>query len=146
MSVLNIKFYPDPVLREPTASVEEFDQALIELVSDMFETMDDSNGVGLAAPQIGLSKKILVVGFEEERFELINPVLSEFKGNEAAEEGCLSLPGVQVSVDRATSIRVDAKNKQGEPLTFTAHGFVARIIQHEVDHLNGALIIDKGNV
>lgn len=135
----------DPVLRIPASPVTEFDDALREEIARMELIMDEANGAGLAAPQLGALRRILVyrVGDEPPR-SLINPTL-EWASDETEtdSEGCLSIGEIVVDVPRAVSIRVSAQDVEGTPLTVEAHGFEARVIQHEMDHLDGILIIDR---
>lgn len=146
MAICTVVLYPDPVLREIASPVTVFDATLQTLVSDMFETMDDYRGVGLAAPQVGVGLRVLVVGYKKHRFEIVNPELVAASGEAVDEEGCLSLPGVNVDVSRYVRVHVKGFSAVGRPIVVREKGFVARIIQHELDHLNGVLIIDKGPV
>ncbi|MBL8896287.1 MAG: peptide deformylase [Planctomycetes bacterium] len=146
MESLEIVRYPDPVLRQPAKPVERFDQELIELVARMKHTMVHSDGVGLAAPQVGISLRVLVLsedGTPEKARALINPKvsLSGPKGRE--NEGCLSFPGIYAEIERPDRIRIEAVDEQGQPQVFEADGWVARIVQHEYDHLEGRLFIDR---
>ncbi len=143
---LRIRSYGDAALRRrarPLASVTAQDR---QQLAEMWELMRSSGGIGLAAPQVGLAKQMLVIDIGEGPVFLINPRLYHRRGSEAMEEGCLSLPGVYVKVRRATSVRVNARNEKGEPVTWEAKGLMARVIQHEVDHLRGRLIIDHANL
>ncbi len=147
MAIRKIITYPHPVLRKKAELVTVFDEALKELVMDMAETMYDAPGVGLAANQIGISRQIVVVDrSSEERgrayFTLINPVISEGDGAVLDEEGCLSVLDYMAKVKRFRKIHVSAVDVEGHPLEFDAEDRLARIIQHEVDHLQGALFID----
>jgi peptide deformylase len=144
MTVLPIIIHPDPLLRQPTHPVAEFNESLSNLIQDMFDTMKEKKGVGLAAPQIGILRKIIVVSYKKRQFALLNPEIVKSSGNEPGEEGCLSIPKVHVMVTRATYIEVIATTVRGKSIKLKERGFVARIIQHEIDHLNGTLIIDKG--
>jgi peptide deformylase len=143
MSVLDVVVYPDPVLRQKTSPVSVFDAQLEALVRDMFETMDAYQGVGLAAPQIGILEKVIVVSFEGRSMALLNPQIVSSTGVTVDEEGCLSLPEIVVKLERADKIVVNAQDLTGKPLTLHEEGFFSRIIQHEIDHLNGILIVDK---
>ncbi len=147
MAIREILKYPNPVLRKKAEKVTEFDESLQELVSDMAETMYDAPGVGLAAPQVGASLQLLVMDItsKEEEPELIvlaNPEISEGEGAEIDEEGCLSVVDLTAKVKRFAKIRVKAQDVEGNPLDFVAEEWFARVIQHEVDHLNGTLFID----
>ncbi len=141
-----IKKYPDPILRKISSNVDIFDNAAEELVSEMAAIMLEKNGIGLAAPQIGICKRIIVfktVGEDTETVEhLINPQIIEASGSILAEEGCLSMPKIYASVKRYACIRVKGKNKFGQEVIYETDKFWAVIIQHEIDHLNGKLFID----
>lgn len=148
MSVRPIVLYPDPILRQPTREVESFDPGLVELVEDLRETMYDAPGVGLAAPQIGDRRRVAVVdadprGPESRLHVLVNPRLVERSGAETDSEGCLSIPGFSDRIERPLRVRVAAQRPTGEPFTLEAEGFLARAICHEIDHLEGILIIDR---
>jgi peptide deformylase len=143
MSVRNIVKYPDPILREKAKEVKNFNDRLAKLLDDMAETMYAANGVGLAAPQVGISKQVLVVDVAEELTEIINPVILE-KADEQLEpaEGCLSIPGLLGYVRRANTIHVKGQDRHGKAIEIKAEGYLARAFQHEIDHLNGVLFID----
>ncbi|MFT5050683.1 MAG: peptide deformylase [Chlamydiales bacterium] len=142
-----ISLYPTPVLRKVADPVEAFDEALAEIVSAMYRRMVESKGVGLAAPQVGLKRRILVVnatGEEEDNLTLINPTLVKRSGPATTfEEGCLSFPGIYAEVSRPSRCRVKAFNLQGEEFEAEYDDFVSRIIQHEYDHLEGILLVDR---
>ena len=142
----HIRTFGDPVLRAKARPVERFDDALREEVTRMGRLMHDSIGIGLAATQVGTLHRLLVYRVQHESpiVALINPVL-EWSGREAeiADEGCLSLPGVLVEVERPIHVRVSAKDEFGEPIEVEAAGLEARVIQHEMDHLDGVLILDR---
>lgn len=147
MAIRDILKYPHPILRRKAAQVTDFDDTLRKLVADMAETMYDAPGVGLAAPQIGVSLQLLVMDVtgkdeEPELIVLANPLLSEGEGSALEEEGCLSVVDLTAKVQRFTKIRVQAQDIDGNPLDFIADEWFARVIQHEVDHLNGILFID----
>ena len=145
-ALAQIRSFGDPVLRTKARPIERFDDALRQEVERMGELMDDALGVGLAATQVGVVHRLLVyrVGQNAPLAALINPEV-EWSGrdSEAMEEGCLSLPGVLVEVDRPIHVRVRALNEFGEPITIEASGLEARVIQHEIDHLDGVLILDR---
>ncbi len=143
MPVLDVLIYPDPVLRQATRRITVFDEKLKNLLENMFETMDAYKGVGLAAPQIGVLEKIIVVSYEERSLALINPEIIFHEGETIDEEGCLSLPEVTMQLKRFDIIKVKAQDFEGNPVLLDEHGFFSRILQHEIDHLNGILIIDK---
>jgi peptide deformylase len=142
-----IRQYPEPVLREPARPVEEFSDDLRALVKRMFALMDDANGVGLAGNQVGLLRRVLVYRPDREDAEpraLINPVITESSDETAVdEEGCLSLGPLRVPVERAVRVSVDAVDENGTPVHVDAEHLEARILQHEIDHLDGVLTIDR---
>ena len=147
MSVLNIVYYPDDPLTQVAAPVDRVGASIQRLAADMFETMYASEGVGLAGPQVGVAKRIFVLHEPDgEKMCLINPEVTVLEGTEEGQEGCLSLPEIYVQVPRATSIHVSALNEEGERIEFDAHNFLARIIQHELDHLNGTVILDRVDI
>jgi peptide deformylase len=142
----HVRKYGDPALRSRARPVEVFDAALADEVQRMGRLMDDALGIGLAATQLGVMHRVLVYRVEPEAplGVLVNPEL-EYKGDEVEtmEEGCLSLPGVGVEVERSTEVRVRAQDEKGAPITVEASGLEARVIQHEIDHLDGVLILDR---
>jgi len=139
-----IRVIGDPVLREHARDVTEFDRGLRKLAKRMIRTMHDAPGVGLAAPQVGVLQRLLVYDVDDDPRVLVNPVLDEFSDeSEEFDEGCLSVPGVTMPVERAMSVRVRGLDEYGEPVDFRAEGFEARVIQHETDHLDGILIVDR---
>ena len=154
MTVRTIVTFPAKVLREETAVITEFNQDLNVLVEDMVETMRVAPGVGLAAPQVGISKKLVVVEFGSEMDEsfpkqlyvLVNPEITD-RSEETVRgiEGCLSVPDLVGSVDRARVVTVKAQDQRGKPLKIRAEGWLARIFQHEIDHINGILYTDRTN-
>ena len=135
---------PDPVLREKAKEVTKFNANLQKLLKDMAETMYDADGVGLAAPQIGISKRVIVVdvGDENGLIEMVNPVITESDGEQIGPEGCLSIPNLNGEVRRANRVVVKGQNAAGETFTVDATGYLARAFQHEIDHLNGVLFTD----
>jgi peptide deformylase len=140
--------YPDPVLSKPAAPMTNFDAALKKLVAEMFASMYAAQGIGLAAPQIGLSKRLTVidVSFQknpEEKIVLINPEIIDQEGKQFEEEGCLSLPDIREKVHRAARVTVRAQNERGEWFEREGDELLARAFQHEIDHLNGVLFIDR---
>lgn len=144
MAIRNIRIDDDPLLRKQSREVTKFDNRLKYLVEDMFETMYHAEGVGLAAPQVGILKRVIVIDDgEDNKLEMINPVIKEMDGEEVQIEGCLSLPHKQGSVKRATHIVVDYYDKDNNKKTLETRDFLARIIQHEIDHLNGILYSDR---
>jgi peptide deformylase len=142
----HVRKYGDPVLRSRALEIDRFDGSLIDEVRRMGELMHDAYGIGLAATQVGVMHRLLVYRTELEGAvaALANPVLEwSSKETESAEEGCLSLPGVAVEVDRPIHVRVRAQDERGHPITVEASGLEARVIQHEMDHLDGVLILDR---
>lgn len=137
-----IREYPDPVLRNETEPVVNFDEDLRELLVEMQQAMFEFDGVGLAAPQIGLSRKIAIVYYEEKLYTIINPEIVESSGTESGEEGCLSFPGIYGSVKRPEKVTIKCQDGKGNEQVLEAEGFLARAFCHEIDHLNGVLIID----
>jgi peptide deformylase len=141
---LDIRMFGDPVLKTRASLVESFDGSLSNLAEDMLATMREHEGVGLAANQVGRLKRILVAALEEDEFVLVNPVVEEAAETTEKElEGCLSIPGIQVEVERPTAITVSGQDASGSPLKIEASGLLARILQHEIDHLDGVLILDR---
>lgn len=144
MAIRNIRIDDDPLLRKQSREVTKFDNRLKYLVEDMFETMYHAEGVGLAAPQVGILKRVIVIDDgEDNKLEMVNPIIKEMDGEEVQIEGCLSLPHKQGSVKRATHIVVDYYDKDNNKKTLETRDFLARIIQHEIDHLNGILYSDR---
>jgi peptide deformylase len=147
MAILAIRIYPDPVLRVKTRRIEVFDAALRKLAADMVETMHAAPGVGLAAPQVGSELRLAVIdpsvgGDPAQIRVLVNPEITRREGQETDVEGCLSLPGINDKVDRPLAVTVRAQDLQGEPFEIEAEEYLARIICHEVDHLDGILFTD----
>jgi len=147
MAKLQIRMLGSDVLRRRAAEVEEIDDDVRVLVQDMFETMYDAEGIGLAGPQVGISRRVIVVDLHEEGgrpLALINPVISSPSSEtDRVEEGCLSIPGVSAAVERPMRIVVDALTPSGEEVRIEADGMLSRCLQHEVDHLDGVLFIDR---
>jgi peptide deformylase len=140
----DIRVIGDPVLRERAREVTDFDRALRKLAKRMIRTMKDAPGVGLAAPQVGALQRLIVYDVDDDPRVLVNPVLSDFADEtEESDEGCLSVPGVTMPVERPVSVHVRGQDEYGEPVDFVAEGFAARVIQHEHDHLEGVLIVDR---
>jgi peptide deformylase len=145
MSLLTILEYPDPRLRTTAVPVESVDDGVRLLVEDMLETMYAAPGIGLAATQVDVHKRILVLDIsatKDEPYCFINPEIIERNGVTLGEEGCLSVPGITDSVERAEMIRVRALDRRGEPFELDADGLLAICIQHEIDHLDGKLFVD----
>ena len=140
--------YPDPVLAKRGAPVTEFDDKLNTLVEEMFESMYAAQGIGLAAPQIGLSQRLTVIDISfkkdpEAKIVLINPEIVEREGEQYEEEGCLSLPEIREKVKRSAKVKVRAQNPDGEWFEMEGEELLARAFQHEIDHLDGVLFIDR---
>ena len=143
---LEIRTFGDPLLKTRAAPVESFDESLVHLTQDMLATMRDNEGVGLAANQVGRLKRVFVAAVEDDEYVIVNPVLSnKAETTESVSEGCLSIPGIQVDVERPTSVTVSGQDVWGKPLRLEASNLLARIMQHEVDHLDGVLILDRTN-
>jgi peptide deformylase len=141
---LEVKTFGDPVLKTRAAKVKDFDDALLRLTEEMLVTMREREGVGLAANQVGRLRRVLVAGIEEDEYVLVNPVIeARSDETEVLAEGCLSIPGIQVDVERPVTVTVSGQNADGEEIRFEAKGLLARVFQHEVDHLDGVLILDR---
>ncbi len=140
--------YPDPGLMKISSTVDDFGEELQTLVKDMYETLYDAPGIGLAAPQVGVSKRVVVIDLtagEEagNQIILVNPLVLEEEGIQKEEEGCLSLPDLQGIVERPAWIRVSAQDLEGNPFHIEGEGLLARALSHEIDHLKGILYIEK---
>ena len=142
LEVFEIKKFPDPVLKKISKPVEVFDDELKNFVDDLFRSMRVHDGVGLAAPQVGVSKRIAVIEYEEKSYVLINPKILEQKGTQEGEEGCLSFPGIYANVTRPEWVKIETQDVKGEKHILEAEGYVARAFLHEMDHLSGKLFID----
>ena len=158
MTVRTIVTPPDPVLRRKARLIKDFGENLQTLVDDMIETMRDAPGVGLAAPQVGVAEQVIVVEYAEPEeveegeepievepklYVLINPeIVKQSPETEVGVEGCLSIPGLVGEVERKLEVRIKAQNRRGQPVKLKAEGWLARIFQHEIDHLNGVLFTD----
>jgi peptide deformylase len=148
MAVQPVRLYGDPVLRQKAAEVVRVDDRVHGLIEDLRDTMQAYRGVGLAANQVGVLLRVLVVdvpieGGRRSQLALVNPVLSERTGSEVGEEGCLSIPGIFEDVRRSRRVRVKGWDEEGRPLNLVAEGYLARALQHEVDHLEGVLFVDR---
>ncbi len=144
--ILDIRIFGDPVLREKCAPVAEIDNDVRRLAEDMRETMYDADGIGLAAPQVGVPIRLFVYDVRESGIEpgvLVNPEIVEEKGSVKEEEGCLSIPGLSETVERSASIVARGLGLDGEPVEIRAEGVLSRCIQHERDHLDGVLFLDR---
>ncbi|MFU0800812.1 MAG: peptide deformylase [Xylanivirga thermophila] len=144
MALREIKKHPrDEILRKKSRKVDKIDQRIITLLDDMAETMYKADGVGLAAPQVGILKRIVVIDVGDGLIELINPEIIDAKGSQIGDEGCLSLPGITGRVKRPNEVKLRALNRKGEEIEMVGTGLLARAMCHETDHLDGILFIDK---
>lgn len=143
MAKRNIRLKDDPILRKISKKVPEITPRILTLLDDMAETMYDAEGVGLAAPQVGVLKRIVVIDVGEGLIELINPVIVESRGEVIDSEGCLSMPGETGYVERPEYVRVEALDRNGKPISLEGTGLLAKAFCHEIDHLDGILYIDK---
>lgn len=142
MSLLHLHLLGSPVLRQHSVAVQALDQDTRRLIEDMFETMDAAKGVGLAANQVGVTKRVAVVDADDDRFVMVNPRIIETEGRAVAEEGCLSIPEMYGDVARPERVVIEALDAEGKPYRKEALGLKARAIQHEIDHLDGILFLD----
>jgi len=143
--MLKIKKYPDPILRKKCQEVKKVDEEIKKLAEGMLEVMYVNKGAGLAAPQVGVLKKIIVFDIGQGPEVYINPKILKKQNKVKSLEGCLSLPEVSLEIKRASKIRVEVFNKRGEKKIFKTEGLRAFVLQHEIDHLNGILILDRKN-
>ena len=145
MAILKVLRYGDPSLRRSAEPVGDVTLEIRRIIADMTETMYDEVGIGLAAPQVGISKRLIVIADEEGRGvqALLNPAIVDRGGEMTGEEGCLSIPGVFAPVTRAARVKVEARSVDGQPVTINARGLRSRVLQHEIDHLDGVLFIDR---
>ena len=139
-----MRTFGDPILKTRAAPVEDFDESLRRLAEEMLATMREQEGVGLAANQVGRLKRILVAALEDDEYVVVNPVVeAAAETTETASEGCLSIPGIQVEVERPVAITLSGQDASGGPIKMEAEGLLARIFQHEVDHLDGVTILER---
>jgi peptide deformylase len=148
MAVLEILKYPHPLLKRRSQEIEKIDESIRNLIQDMIETMYDANGVGLAACQVGVNKRIIVLDVspmdpEQDLFALINPEIVAEEEEIDHEEGCLSVPDCQETIKRKQKVRIRGMSPEGKEIELEAQGILAIALQHEVDHLNGVLILDR---
>ncbi len=143
---LTLRLYPDLILREKAESVQSFNTVLQDFANDMLFFMQQHDGIGLAAPQLGILQRMVVADIGDSPICLVNPEIVAGSGRENMIEGCLSLPGYTVDVNRNTWIEIRGKNLKGKRVDYEVEGLLARVLQHEVDHLNGILIFDYGKV
>jgi len=143
MAIIPIRVVPDPVLRQKSKRVKAIDGSVQRLIGNMIETMHSASGVGLAAPQVGVPLRVIVIGLpEEENIVLINPEIVRRSGERLVNEGCLSVPGYFGEIKRAQSVRVKGRNLSGKEIRIKAEELMAQALEHEIDHLNGVLYID----
>jgi peptide deformylase len=144
MAILPIRAVPDPILRQKSKRVRVIDGSIQRLIDNMIETMHSSGGVGLAAPQVGVPLRVIVIGIPEgEDITLINPQIVRKAGERLVTEGCLSIPGYFGEVKRAQSVRVKGRDLSGKEIRIKAEELLAQALEHEIDHLNGVLYIDR---
>lgn len=144
MAVLTVRRYGDPVLRRKAEPISAITPEIKQLIADLTEAMYYALGIGIAAPQVGVSLRVIIVDDGEGGARaLVNPRITAQGGKAVAEEGCLSIPGIFAPVERAEWVDVEALDGEGQPLSFQARGLSARVIQHEIDHLDGLLFIDR---
>ncbi len=143
MAVIPIRVFPDPVLKQKAKRVRTIDGSIHKLIDNMLETMHSAGGVGLAAPQLGVPLRVIVIGMpEQENIALINPEIVRRTGERLVNEGCLSIPGYIGEIKRAESVRVKGRDLNGKEIRIKADGLLAEALEHEIDHLNGVLYID----
>lgn len=143
---LKIRVFGDPVLRKKAKSIKEVTSFHRNILSEMARLMYTESGIGLAASQVGISESMIVVDIGIGLYKLINPIIAKKEGRQAMEEGCLSVPGVCIKVKRAAKVLVKALDEDSKPVTIDAEGLLACVLQHEIDHLNGKLIIDYASL
>ena len=144
MAIIPIRVAPDPILRQRSKRVRFINSSIHKLIDDMIETMHSASGVGLAAPQVGTPLRVIVIGLpEQEEITLINPQIVRRSGERLINEGCLSVPGYEGEVKRATSITVKGRNQDGKEIRIKADELLAQALEHEINHLNGILYIDQ---
>ena len=146
MTVLEVLTAPNPVLNQKCDPVEHFDESLKTLVADMFETMQAHEGIGLAAPQVGILQRLFICQLKTRQLVIINPVITLGSLDCESDEGCLSIPNTTVRVDRSNTVKVEAQDVNGNSFTLNESGMMAIVIQHEFDHLEGRLITDFGHI
>lgn len=142
MALRQIRLDGDPILRKKSREIESIDDKLLELLNDMVDTMRNANGIGLAAPQVGILKRAIVIDVGEKPIKAINPIILEREGNIKDVEGCISVPQMRGTVERPEKIKVTYKNEEGVQLILEPEGYLSRVFCHEIDHLDGILYID----
>ncbi len=145
MKILDVKKYPEKILREKCQAVEKITEREIELFENMLFTMCHLSGIGLAGPQVDINQRLIVADIGEEPVKLADPQVIEIKGKDKMEEGCLSVPGALVKIERPEEIIITGLNEEGKYVEIKAKGLLARVLLHEIDHLNGKLILDYMN-
>jgi len=143
MAIRTIRKEGDEILSKKSKPIKEINDTVIQLIDDMLETMRSQDGVGIAAPQVGALKRVVVIEFEEDLYELINPEIIEAEGDQVCNEACLSAPGRCGDIERPFKIVVQAMNRQGEIVTHEIDDFMASVFCHEIDHLDGIMFLDK---
>lgn len=143
MAIVDVRRAGDKILKEVAEPVLHVDKKVRKLLDDMAETMYSADGVGLAAPQVGVSLRVIVIDVEDELIELINPIIIKKEGCELGNEGCLSIPGVFGEVERFAEVTVTGLNRYGKKISISGTGMLSRALQHEIDHLEGILFIEK---
>jgi peptide deformylase len=143
MAKLEVLRYPNSILRKKCDAIENIDEDVRQLARDMLETMYEDKGIGLAAPQVGITRQLIVLDIGDGPLTLINPKVVSAEGSDTMEEGCLCLPGINVDVERSARVRVTGLDAKGAEVDIEADELLARALQHEIDHLSGTLIIDK---
>lgn len=143
MALRNIRTLGDELLRKKSRVVEKIDDRILVLIEDMLETLYDANGLGIAAPQVGVLKRVVVIDMGDGPIKLINPEIIKSEGSQEVIEGCLSIPNKRGKLFRPLKVTVKALNEKGEEITITGEGPLAKCLCHEIDHLNGVLYIDK---
>jgi peptide deformylase len=143
MAILSILTIPEPILKQKSKRVKNIDGSIRKLAADMIETMHAASGVGLAAPQVGVPLRVIVIGMpDEEDFVLINPQIVRRSGERLVDEGCLSVPGYMGQIKRAESVTAKGRDQNGKEIRIKADNLLAQALEHEIDHLNGVLYID----
>ncbi|WP_053366144.1 peptide deformylase [Bacillus sp. FJAT-27245] len=145
MAIRKLVYYPAEILEQACTEIGKFDKKLGKLLDDMYETMIEFDGVGLAAPQIGQPVRVAIVDIDDEMgtIEMVNPKILSSAGEQTGVEGCLSFPGLYGEVKRPSHVKIEAQDRKGRSFTLEAEGFLARAIQHEIDHLDGVLFTSK---
>ena len=143
MAVLRIRTLPDPVLRQKAKKVTRIDGSIQKLIDDMIDTIHAASGVGLAAPQVGVSLRVAIIELpEQELITLINPEIVKRQGESVVQEACLSVPGYQGEIKQAVTVKVKAQDRQGKEFRLKGEGLLAQVLEHEIDHLDGTLYVD----